>query len=198
MSALPAVQERFSWSDYQQWPEGERWELIDGVAYNMSPAPTIQHQSITGRLYSRLEGRLSGKGCRPFIAPTDVKLSAFDVVQPDILVVCDPSKITTTHIEGAPDLVVEVLSPSTSGKDLREKKALYQRAGVPEYLVIHPLDRYASLFRLGEAGRYEEEIIITAEETLSLSILEGEAIPLWEVFELPAPGSVPVVKGPGG
>jgi Uma2 family endonuclease len=108
MAAQPASERRFSWTDYQGWPEGERWELIDGRAYNMSPAPTIKHQSVAGQLYAMIVQRLRGKPCRPFIAPTDVKFSEFDVVQPDILVVCDPNKITRTHIEGAPDLVVEI------------------------------------------------------------------------------------------
>jgi len=187
MSLAPRPNQRFTWADYCAWPDNERWELIDGRAYNMSPAPTIKHQSVTGTLFSRLEQRLRGKPCRPFIAPTDVKLSDFDVVQPDILVVCDPSKITPSHIEGAPDLVVEVLSPSTSAKDLREKKALFQRAGVREYLVLDPLEHYSLLFRRGDDGRFGEGIIIAAQESLSFATLEGVEIPLWEVFELPGP-----------
>jgi Uma2 family endonuclease len=196
MSVATAPIPRYSWADYQRWPDEERWELIDGVAYNMSPAPTTKHQSIAGNLFSTLMQHLRGKPCRPFIAPTDVKLSDFDVVQPDILAVCDPTKITPSHIEGAPDLVVEVLSPSTSTKDLREKKALYQRAGVREYLIIDPLEHYALLFRLGENGQFDQGAIIDARESLSLAVLEGEEIPLWEVFELPEPGSEPPAKGP--
>jgi Uma2 family endonuclease len=73
-------------------------------------------------MYSRLERGLEGKSCKPFIAPTDVKLSDLDVVQPDILVVCDAARVTPTHIEDAPDVVIEVLSPATSAKDLRQKK----------------------------------------------------------------------------
>ncbi|OGT88366.1 MAG: hypothetical protein A2286_05135 [Gammaproteobacteria bacterium RIFOXYA12_FULL_61_12] len=189
MSLAPADKQRFTWANYRTWPDSERWELIDGQAYNMSPAPTIKHQSVTGRLYSRLEQRLAGKGCTPFIAPTDVRLSDFDVVQPDVLVVCDPSKITPTHIEGAPELVVEVLSPSTSVKDLREKKALYQRAGVCEYLVLDPLEHYGLLFRRDESGRFGEGEVIGAQESVSFATLEGVEIPLWELFELPGPSS---------
>lgn len=187
--AYPSLKEnaRYTWADYRTWPDSERWELIDGQAYNMAPAPTIKHQSVAGRFYSRLERRLADKGCTPFIAPTDVKLSEFDVVQPDILVVCDPAQITPTHIEGAPDLVVEVLSPSTSAKDLREKKALYQRAGVREYLVLDPLEHYGLLFRRGEDGRFGEGTIIAAQESVPFATLEGVEIPLWEVFELPGP-----------
>lgn len=197
MSVATATAKRFSWADYRGWTGDERWELIDGEAYNMAPAPSTRHQSVAGNLHAALVQKLRGKPCRPFIAPTDVKLSDFDVVQPDILAVCDPSKITPTHINGAPDLVVEVLSPSTSSKDLREKKALYQRAGVGEYLVVDPLELYAILFRLADDGRFDRGAVIDAREPLLLAVLEGEEIPLWEVFELPEPGSEPPAKGPG-
>jgi Uma2 family endonuclease len=119
----------YTWTDYQNWPEGERWEIIDGVAYNMSAAPSTQHQRVAGNFDGVLYRLLAGKGCRPFMVPTDVRLSDTDVVQPDILVVCDPRKITPSHIEGAPELVVEILSPGTSARDLREKKWLYKRSG---------------------------------------------------------------------
>ena len=178
----------FTWSDYRSWPDDERWELIDGVAYAMSPAPSIKHQDVVLRLSIRIELPLRGRPCRPFVAPTDVKLSETDVVQPDILVVCDPGKITPSHIEGAPDLIVEVLSPGTSAKDLRDKKALYERAGVREYLVVDPLEQYAIRFLLGADG-YDKGTVFAADEVLTLATLEAVEIPLWEVFELPGPAS---------
>ena len=178
---------RYTWTDYQTWPDGERWEIIDGVAYNMSAAPSTRHQVVGGKIYSRLERQLSGKRCTPFIAPTDVRLSETDVVQPDILVVCDPSKITPSYIEGAPELVVEVLSPSTSAKDLREKKRLYQRAGVAEYLVVDPLEMYAQRFVLSAENRYGEPEIFGPREVLLLKSLEGIALALWEVFDAEPP-----------
>ena len=127
-SILKPKTDRYTVADYLSWDDGERWELIGGVAYNMSPAPTIRHHDIGINFYSLLRNRLQGKPCKPFIAPVDVVLSDEDVVQPDVLVVCDPAKITPKNIQGAPDFVLEVLSPSTSRKDLREKKALYERA----------------------------------------------------------------------
>lgn len=187
---------RYTWSDYQTWPDGERWEIIEGVAYNMSPAPNTRHQKIAGHLFGMLYARLAGQRCTPFTAPTDVKLSEHDVVQPDVLVVCDPSKITPTHIEGAPDLVVEVLSPSTSAKDLREKLALYQRAGVKEYLIVDPMENYLQRFVLGGDGTYGRAEIFAPEETLALAALEGVNIALWEVFEVPKPGTTPPATGP--
>ncbi|MBU0501373.1 MAG: Uma2 family endonuclease [Gammaproteobacteria bacterium] len=177
---------RFTWDDYRAWPDDERWELIEGVAYAMSPAPSTRHQVVTLNLASQIKAKLAGKPCKPFIAPTDVKLSGLDLVQPDILVVCDPAKITPSHIEGAPDLVIEVLSPATSTKDLREKKALYERFGVAEYVVIDPLENYAIRFLNGPDG-FDKGTVIAADEMLILATLEGMEIPLWEVFELPAP-----------
>lgn len=190
---------RYTWNDYQTWPECERWEIIDGVAYDMCPAPPTRHQAVAGNCFGILFGKLAGKPCRPFTAPTDVKFSDYDVVQPDVLVVCDPVRITPTHIEGAPDLVVEVLSPSTTPKDLREKFDLYQRGGVREYLAVNPVENYLHRFKLGENGRFGVPEIFTGSDLLTLASLEGVEIRLWEVFELPepaTPGPVPAGKGP--
>lgn len=197
MSAQPAIQEakRWSWHDYQGWPDDQRWELIDGEAFGMSPAPSVAHQGVTGRFYARLEQALKGRPCRPFVAPVDVKLSANDVVQPDVLVVCDPKKITPNYIDGAPDLVIEVLSPATAARDLREKKALYAQHGVREYLVADPLENYVTRFLLSN-GSYGSGDVFAGDETLALVILEGVEIALWEVFELPEPGTVPIGVGP--
>lgn len=194
MSALTALEEppRYTWADYQVWPADERWELIDGSAYAMAPAPTTRHQTVVGNFFGHFLRGLAGKPCKPFIAPTDVKLSEFDVVQPDILVVCDPSRITPSHIEGAPTLVVEVLSPATSTRDLREKKALYERNGVAEYVVLDPLEHYAIRFLNGSDG-FDKGTVFGADERLVLARLEGMEVPLWEVFELPGPAVSPVV-----
>lgn len=183
-AAIRPKDRRYTVADYLNGPNDERWELIDGVVYDMAPAPTIKHQRIAGRLYSRLEQKLRGKTCQPFIAPVDVVLSERDVVQPDVIVVCDPAKVTDQNIQGAPDVVVEVLSPNTSAKDLREKKALYERAGVTEYLVIDPLEEYALAFRRDEAGRFGAGDVYAARETLPIVCLEQLEIDLCEVFDL--------------
>jgi len=175
-----------TWQDYRTWPDDERWEIIGGVAYAMVPAPSTRHQSVTLNLASQIRAGLAGTPCRPFVAPTDVKLSDLDVVQPDILVVCDASKIAPTHIEGPPELVVEVLSPATSARDLRQKKALYERSGVKEYLVIDPLEHYAIRFLNGPEG-FDKGTVFAADERLVLATLEDFEVPLWEVFELEAP-----------
>ncbi len=187
---LPQAAEKqdalFTWADYRTWPDDERWEIIAGEAYATAPAPSTKHQSVGARLYSRLERGLEGKSCKPFIAPTDVKLSDLDVVQPDILVVCDPARITPTHIEGAPEVVIEILSPTTAAKDLRQKKALYECAGVREYLVVDPLEHYAIRFLLGADG-FDKGTVFAAAERLVIITLEALEIPLWEIFELEGP-----------
>ncbi len=181
-SALPQKHPH-TWTEYQTWPDDERWEIIDGVAYNLSPAPSIRHQTVAGNLHALLHRHLAGKGCRPFMAPTDVRLSETDVVQPDILVVCDPARITPSHIEGAPDWVVEVLSPGTSAKDLREKKWLYQRSGVREYWVVDPLELYVQRFLLTREGRYGEPEVFGPHESVPSDVLDGVTIDLSETFE---------------
>ncbi|MCX8028123.1 MAG: Uma2 family endonuclease, partial [Thermodesulfovibrionales bacterium] len=152
--------------------------------YNMSPAPGTRHQMILNKLniiISRQSHLL--KGCQIFIAPTDVVLSEYDVVQPDILVVCDRAKITERNIQGVPDLVIEVLSPNTALKDKREKKALYERYGVREYIIVDPIGQYAERFFLQDNTNYGLPDIFGHLETLSLKSFEGIDVNLSDVFE---------------
>jgi Uma2 family endonuclease len=149
----------YTLADWATW-EG-RWELINGLAYDMTPAPSTEHQEVSSNLHVAIGNALmeakrqaGGGGCKLFAAPTDVHLES-GVVQPDLLVVCDPAKISQRGIEGAPDLVVEILSPSTAGKDLTRKRWAYEAARVPEYLIVDPDERVGVLWRL-EGGRYQE------------------------------------------
>lgn len=148
--------ELHTYADYCNWPEDARYELIDGIAYAMSPAPSPKHQDAVGRIYAQIVQKLTEKSCRPYIAPFDVRLPQFDeadenvatVVQPDISVICDPTKIDDKGCRGAPDWIIEVLSPSTAGHDQIVKKALYERAGVREYWLVHPTDRVLTVYVL--------------------------------------------------
>jgi Uma2 family endonuclease len=155
--ALPkATDRRFTYADYRQWPADERWELIDGVAYAMAPAPAISHQSLVLSVARQIDDALDGSSCRVLIAPVDVLLPAASeaddqsttVVQPDVLVVCDPAKVTENNIHGAPDWIIEVLSPATARHDHLTKRGLYERAGVREYWLVHPVDRVITLYTL--------------------------------------------------
>ncbi|MFQ5454882.1 MAG: Uma2 family endonuclease [Nitrospirota bacterium] len=183
MSIVRKTKKRFAYEDYLTWSDDERWELIDGEVYNMSPAPSFRHQRIVGNFYRLLGNKLINKPCIPGIAPTDIVLSKYDVVQPDVFVVCDKEKITEANIQGAPDLVVEVISPSTTLKDKREKKALYERYGVKEYIICYPLDNYVERFCLVEGGIYISSDIFGSNEVVPLFSLEGIEILLEEVFD---------------
>lgn len=173
---------KFSYDDYLRWPSGERWELIDGEGYDMTPAPSFGHQRIAIRIVTLLETRLQGGECVVGVAPLDVVLSDHDVVQPDVFVVCDRSKITGAGIRGAPDLAVEILSPSTALKDRREKRVLYQRYGVREYLLVDPEGGYVEHLVLGEDGSYGTRAVLGPTDTIVLQSLNGLEIHLADVF----------------
>jgi Uma2 family endonuclease len=172
----------FSWNEYKEWPEDERWQIIDGQAYCMTAAPNIRHQKITGNLYVSIREKLKGKPCTTFIAPTDVVFDDYNIVQPDVLVVCDKSKITDANIQGSPDLVIEVISPSNSFMDKKMKLELYERCAVPEYLLVDPVGDLVEQFHLVD-GKYGRAEIFPWHEVLQLSSLPGIKINLWEIFE---------------
>ena len=186
--ALPAENQRYTYSDYYEWNDGKRWELFEGIPYAMSPAPTWRHQGIVGNLHMQLAVFLKGKSCKVFPAPIDVRLNAdaYDdtVVQPDITVVCDLSKLDDKgSCTGAPTMVIEVLSPSTSKKDRSTKMRLYQKAGVCEYWIVDP-DSYTIMVHILENGKYT----ITAyddesDDAIPVHTLAGCVIRLSDVFE---------------
>jgi Uma2 family endonuclease len=182
---IPDKNESYTYHDYLSWADEERWELIDGRAYNMTPAPGFRHQRVAGNFYYILRNALQGRRCVAGIAPTDVVLSDHDVVQPDVFVVCDEQKITEQIIRGAPDLILEVSSPATARKDRLEKKRLYESFGVREYILIDPVGQYAERFLLESDGRFDRGEVFAPNQVLVLQSLENVEIPLWEVFELP-------------
>lgn len=172
-----------TYGDYLDWPEDVRYELIDGVAYLMAPAPTVRHQDIVGEIFRQLANALEGKPCRVLIAPVDVVLprageadeQADTVVQPDVLVVCDPAKIGERRVRGAPDFVVEVLSPATASHDMVIKRRLYERHGVREYWLIHPIDRVLTLYRL-EGTEFGKPDTLELKGETPIQALPGVAI----------------------
>ncbi len=173
---------RFTYAEYCTWDDDQRWELIDGLPYNMTPAPTTRHQRILGNLHLCISSYLAGKSCTPFLAPTDVVFDEHNVVQPDLLVVCDQGKITEANIQGPPDLVIEILSPSTGRKDRREKKALYERFGVREYIVLDPLNETLERLTLADGG-YGQPDVFGWDETMMLIVLPELELELWTIFE---------------
>ena len=127
--------------DYMALPDGERVELIDGVFYDMA-APSFVHQSIGANIWGRFNSYVEiNKGkCIPAIAPVDVQLDSDDktIVQPDVMIICDRNKITKPRVIGAPDLIVEILSPSNWYHDMVRKLRKYKNAGVREYWIVIP------------------------------------------------------------
>ena len=189
----PAPQEsgRYTYGEYCRWPDEERWELIDGVPYDMSPAPSRTHQEILGELHLQIAPFLRDKGCAVYLAPFDVRLPDNDaqpdsevptVVQPDITVICDDGKLDEAGCRGAPDWVIEILSPSTAPKDLREKLLLYERHGVREYWVVHPRENVIEVFRRSDAGAYGRPEAYGPEARIPVSVLHGLEIEAETVF----------------
>ncbi len=176
---------KFSYRDYQNLPESEtkRYELLGGELV-MVPAPSWFHQSIAGTLFQLLAQFVRGKALGEVrFAPLDVVLSEEDVVQPDILFVSNERRriIHEDGIHGAPDLHIEILSPTTAGRDRTLKRTLYARHGVREYWLVDPETKTIEVLRLGPqgyqlAGHYERG------QTLRSPLLAGLIIPLDEVF----------------
>jgi len=173
----------YTYADCAAWDENIRCELIDGVVY-MLTVPSMTHQSISGVLFYQLFDFLKDKPCKVFAAPFDVRLNADKgddtVVQPDILVVCDKTKLDQKGCQGSPDLVVEILSPSSEAHDKVLKFNKYLQAGVREYWIVYPVSRIVEVYVLknGEyiASAYAEE------DTVSSHVLEGCMITLKDVF----------------
>ena len=145
----------YTLEDYLRLPDDQRVELIDGVFYDMA-APTTIHQGVAGFLHKKfLDFVMENKGpCFPFISPVDVQLDCDDktVVQPDVLVVCDRTKYKNGRVFGAPDLVIEVLSPSTRRKDMQLKMYKYAGAGVREYWMVDPDKKLVVQYDLEHLG----------------------------------------------
>ena len=189
------TEKHYTYADYLQWPDDTRYELIDGEAFRMAPTPLIEHQEIAGEVYCQLANQLDGQPCRPYIAPVDVRLPRADeadaaidtVVQPDVLVVCDPHKIDRRGVRGAPDWVLEVLSPSTAAHDQIAKRRTYERAGVREYWLVHPGDRTLTVYVL-DNGQYGRPEIYELKDATPIGVLPGVSI-AWDalVERLPKP-----------
>lgn len=179
----------YTYADVLAWSEHERWEILEGVPYAMSPAPTILHQEVVGALYRIFANYMQGKACRVFIAPLDVLLTKGQesdeqiqtVVQPDVFVVCDKSKLDKRRCKGAPDLIIEVLSPATARKDRREKFLLYEKHGVKEYWLVEPDSKLITAFILND-GQYGRPNIYSDEEGMKTSIFADLTVNLTEVF----------------
>jgi Uma2 family endonuclease len=182
---MPLAKEQpyYTYADYLEWDEDERYEIIDGEAYMMS-APSRRHQEISMALSAALYNYLEGKTCKAYAAPFAVRLfpradkGDDTVVEPDISVVCDPGKLDDRGCNGPPDLVVEILSPTTARYDRIVKFNTYREAGVREYWIVDPEERAVFAYVL-KNGKY---LAAVYEETAPAAVLPGCDIDLQALF----------------
>lgn len=178
--------ELYTYFDYARWKGDERYELIEGVPYLMAPAPSVLHQKISIRISHAIYDYLKGKKCSVFAAPFDVRLNGLGdmddtVVQPDLSVICNPSKLDEKGCNGAPDMVVEILSPSTARHDSVTKYYLYKNSGIREYWIVDPELRTIAV-HIFETGRYNVAAYDEMEK-LSVYVLDNCEIFLKDIFE---------------
>jgi len=181
---------RYSYADYLTWDIDEMVELIKGKVFRQAAAPRRKHQEIVTRVLTSLYNLIRGSSCRAYTAPFDVRLPTrskkdediFTVVQPDICVVCDPGKLDHAGCIGAPDLIVEILSPGNHKKELQNKYEIYEESGVKEYWIIHPEELMLLKYTL-ENGKYNASKLFTTGEVVTSACVEGFQLDLEEVFK---------------
>ena len=183
----------YTYADYLTWQMQERVELIKGRIFKMSPAPLRYHQELSGALFREFSSYLKRKSCKVFHAPFDVRLPKaespqndeyiYTVVQPDITVVCEHAKLDRRGCIGAPDLIVEILSPSTAAKDVKDKFALYEESGVREYWLVYPGESVLEVFKLDNDGKYQLDKMYTRDDNVQVGIFDDFSILLNEIFE---------------
>ncbi len=181
----------YSYADYLTWKIDDMMELIRGKAFKWAAAaPGMSHQKVSLRLASALFTFLKGKPCQVFQAPFDVRFPVKSkksdeidtVLQPDLCVVCDESKLDEAGCIGAPDLVVEILSPGNNRKELKLKYEVYEESGVKEYWVIHPTEQTLLVYTLVN-GKYQPSGLFVAGDVVESTCIEGFKLNLEEIFE---------------
>ncbi|RZJ80159.1 MAG: Uma2 family endonuclease [Flavobacterium sp.] len=181
----------YSYAHYLNWLFDERVELIKGKIFKMSPAPSRVHQEISVHILRHLANFLFGKPCKVYAAPFDVRFpkgsqadaAIFTVLQPDICVVCDLNKLDDRGCIGAPDLVVEILSPGNNKKELLHKYQVYQEFGVKEYWVVSQGDQSILIYTLDSDGKFRPSKIFTQGEEITSTVLPDFVLKLDDVFE---------------
>jgi Uma2 family endonuclease len=180
----------YSYADYLQWTFEDRLELIKGKIFKMTPAPAAVHQRLSWRIAGELYNDLKSKPCQAYPAPFDVRLprkgenedkKIFTVVQPDICIICDASKVDARGCTGAPDIVLEILSPGNNQKELRNKYEVYEESGVKEYWIISPQDESFLKYTLVD-GHYQASRLMTIGDIITTPILPGFELSLETIF----------------
>ena len=190
MTRLPKKQDKpYTYSDYLTWDEREKWELLNGVAY-MQAAPSWQHQNISAELLTQLRNYFRDKQCSAFSAPFDVRLpenkksdeESTTVLQPDIVVICDKSKLKDTGYFGVPVLIIEIVSPASSKMDKLYKFNKYEQAGVKEYWIVEPDYKVISVFKLKSNKKYGRPDNYSEDDTITVKSFTDLVIDLKDVF----------------
>lgn len=192
MDTVLASNSLYTYQDYLNWPSDQRWEIIDGIAYNMTPAPSSNHQRIIRELSATFNNFLKGKSCEIFPAPFDVRLPnqgedeqlVNTVVQPDLSLICNKHLIDQHGCKGSPDLVIEVTSPSTMQMDLKIKFRRYELAGVKEYWIVHPEGKTIVVYTLGSDNKYGRPNVYTTNDHLPVNVLSDLTIDLNDIFQV--------------
>jgi len=177
MNAALKQRDYFTYANYCQWSEEEHWELINGDAYMMS-APSRLHQEIVFEIAGQIRNYLKGKPCKGYVAPFDVRLPKKNeqddvidtVVQPDIAVICDRNKLDDKGCRGAPDWIIEILSPATALRDMDLKRHLYEVSGVKEYWIIHPTEQWGMIYLLNDQQTYEQVKMFALSQTTQVAL----------------------------
>ncbi len=186
---IPKSEKTYSYADYLTWNESERWEIIDGVPY-MQAAPSRIHQEILMELSKQFAVYLTNKPCKVYPAPFCVRLDVEkddevkNVVEPDITIVCDKSKLDDRGCKGSPDMVIEIISPSTGKIDRLIKFNKYEKAGVKVYWIVEPDQKLVSIFTLQSNGRYGRPEMYTDGDIVKVSIFPDLEIDLNPVFSI--------------
>lgn len=182
------LKQMYSYADYLNWDEGERWEIIDGSPY-MHATPSRMHQEISGELFRQISNHLLGKTCKVYSAPFCVRLDEEksdykirNVFEPDITVVCDKSKLDDKGCKGTPDMIIEILSPSTGKNDKILKFNKYEKAGVKEYWIAEPDTKILNVFILQDDGTYGKLKVYSDEDKVNVSLFPDLEIDLNLVF----------------
>jgi Uma2 family endonuclease len=187
------VTKRYTFADYLTWMDDKRRELYEGFIKMMTPAPRRVHQEISGNLAFLLKSYLRKKTCKIYSAPFDVRLpkstekaddKIYTVVQPDICIICDLSKLDDKGCIGAPDMIIEIASESNSKNDVEDKFLIYQNHGVKEYWIVFPYEKTVNVFHLNKLGKYELKGMFAETSKIPVGIFNGDLfIDLADVFE---------------
>lgn len=181
----------YSYADYLKWRFEERVELIKGKIMKMT-APNRKHQEISGELMYYITSFSKNKTCKAYNAPFDVRLpnknkssneKILTVVQPDVCVICDVSKLDDKGCIGAPDLIIEILSPGNSKKEIRLKYEVYEEAGVKEYWIINPVEENVAVLVLSTSGKFDGAKLYATGDIIYSNAVAGLAINLSDIFQ---------------